>query len=502
MSQPERSTSPPGGSPWTRGDRIALGVLAAVVLGSLPFLVHPWFDPMPDASMYLVTARSLLAGEGYSMLGEPFHVRPPGMAVLFAGLLATFGQDFQVLNTVIASFGALLVLCLFVLYRPSLGGTVAAAVGLVLWFSPPFRMFSNQLLSDVPGAALLFVALVVDRWVRRGGAGRDVLLGLSLAAATYVRTMAVLALPAIVLARWLERRRDGGEAGRPARLALFAAVALACLAPWQVRQARIEPAIPAEQTMVYSYSTGMFREDVGDPNSRRLTALEILDRSVRRRFTQLAGTAGHRLDSLEFDPGAMAWSALFLVALAWRLVRRREATELFALGSMAVLSVYFGYQERLFLPVYAVLLPAGADLVRTLAAARVGPRAASGLVAAGLAALLLFDLDLRRDWGGIKKRHNDFVELAAEVNRAFGPEVTLATGSGFHYQVYLDRPVWSLSLVERRDGRQAVEELMAEKGIDVVLLWRRFKQDRELTNWLPEGREAIEIGPAVAVRVR
>ena len=121
---------------------------------------------------------------------------------------------------------------------------------------------------------------------------------------------------------------------------------------------------------------------------------------------------------------------------------------------------------------------------------------------AGLLAVALFDLDLRRDWGAIKKRHNDFTELATQVNDQFGPEVVLATGSGFHYQVYLGRPVWSLTFVERRGGRRTVEELMDAKGVEVVLLWRRFKQDRELVNWLPQGRSAIEIGPAVAVHVR
>ena len=67
-------------SPWSRVDRGVFALLAAETLGSLPLLVHPWYDASGDASLYLVTAQSLLDGEGYRYLDEPFVVRPPGFS--------------------------------------------------------------------------------------------------------------------------------------------------------------------------------------------------------------------------------------------------------------------------------------------------------------------------------------------------------------------------------------------------------------------------------------
>ena len=71
-------------SGWPRRDRVALAALVALVLGSLPFLVHGFYDPVSDAGLYLLLSRSLAAGEGYRFLGEPFVLRPPGFAVLLA----------------------------------------------------------------------------------------------------------------------------------------------------------------------------------------------------------------------------------------------------------------------------------------------------------------------------------------------------------------------------------------------------------------------------------
>ena len=51
-------------------DRAALATLVALALASLAWLVHPWFDAVNDAALYLLTAKALAAGEGYSYLGE------------------------------------------------------------------------------------------------------------------------------------------------------------------------------------------------------------------------------------------------------------------------------------------------------------------------------------------------------------------------------------------------------------------------------------------------
>ena len=123
---------------WTRKDKLALTVLAVLVLLSLPFLVHPWFDVVNDAGTYIITARSIAEGDGYSYLGHVFQLRPPGFSYLLAPLIALFETDFLVLNLFVSLFGAAGVLLLFCHQRAYLGGPLAALVSLTLWLNPGY----------------------------------------------------------------------------------------------------------------------------------------------------------------------------------------------------------------------------------------------------------------------------------------------------------------------------------------------------------------------------
>ena len=94
-ARPSAPLDPP---PWTRLEKRAFALLAIGLLASLVWTVHPWYDPENDASMYVATARALVGGEGYSYLGMPFSMRPPGWPVLLAPLIATLGTSFLALN--------------------------------------------------------------------------------------------------------------------------------------------------------------------------------------------------------------------------------------------------------------------------------------------------------------------------------------------------------------------------------------------------------------------
>ena len=79
--------------PW-RDERSLWPLLAliGVMLVSLFWLVDSYFESMWDAVVYVLTTRSLVAGEGYALYGEPFHLRPPGFSLLFAPILALFPE--------------------------------------------------------------------------------------------------------------------------------------------------------------------------------------------------------------------------------------------------------------------------------------------------------------------------------------------------------------------------------------------------------------------------
>lgn len=504
------ATAAAGERPWSRADRLALAVLVVAAAASLPFLSHAWYDATNDGSMYLSSARSLLAGEGYSFLGEPFTIRPPGMAVLLAPLLAWFGQDFRVLNLAVGASGVLAVALFFVLLRSRLGWRFALLGALLLWTNTGLRRSSTQLMSDVPGLAALLLVLVAERGCRRRpGLGRELWLGLLVAAASYLRTINVLLVPAIALARLLERaRRPDGLSWRRtflARVVPFAGVALACLLPWSVRNALVAPPPPADQTFLHSYGTGMWHEDPGDPSSRRLGPGEVLAR-IPTRAAQVVEVLGSRqsvtipsryrflalgaplAEERREDLATRACGVLFLLAAAACLYRRRAPEDLFTWLTLGVLSVYFGFDDRLCLPVFVLALGAllelavgGARGLRGTSFGRLGPMAL-GLF---LGAWIALDFHAREGWERTRAQHEAFARIAAEAAPLLHQGDRVGSAVGWHYGVYLERPVfgfhWAMKRVE--DDFEEVERVIDRRRVNVVLLSPLVPADQRLIGY-------------------
>ena len=251
-------------------------LLLAATIGSLGVLVHPWYDPTYiDASMYIGTARSLAAGEGYQYLGAPFHLRPPGFSVLIAPIIALFGTNFYALNLSVSLLGLAGVLFLYAHARTRLHWTLAVLLSLLVWLQPTYRQLCNSVLSDVPGAAAMLGCLWLDRWAARSGHRRDWVLGVCIAGACYLRTINLMLLPAVLLSRLLLDRARGSETPFPplrVRLRsalLVSAIALVALLPWFVSNSPASGGGPADQTRNYSYGTVMFHTDVGDPSRNK-----------------------------------------------------------------------------------------------------------------------------------------------------------------------------------------------------------------------------------------
>lgn len=488
---------------WSGSALIALGALVAGVLASLVALVHPWYDATNDASMYIACARSILAGEGYTFLGEAFRIRPPGLSVLIAPVIAVVGTDFQALNLYVSLFGALGVVLLYVYQRSRLGWVPALAVAAALWLNPGYQRSCNQVMSEMPGVALMLLALCIERWAARAPKPRarllrEVLLGASIAAAAYVRTVNVLLAPAIVLAR-LVRRPEADEAGSGSvRLALrtvpAAAVAVLLLVPWSVRNGNVEPPPPADQTYLYSYVTGLVHADAGDPRSPRLSVGEVLAR-VPGQAGKTVEVLGSRMKAvlplrngqlahggewtIERDRGPLVWAtALALLAGSLvALVRRREAAELFTWMALGVIAIYFGFDDRLLMPVYVLALPATVGAALDIARRFTRERVAVAAVTACVVALAALDFSPRADWPRIRRQHEAFVAIAEAAERELPHDARLAAPVGWHYGVYLERDVFSLQWSVIRAARtanegeaQAIERTLDAHGLDAVLV--------------------------------
>jgi hypothetical protein len=471
---PDRQRSPAAtAAPWTATEKVALFALIVGSSASLIWLVHPYHDLPFDASVYILTAQAILSGEGYSYLGEPFTLRPPGFPLLLTPVLALFGSQPLALNLWASLFGVSCVALLFVYFRPRLGVPLSVAVALAVWLNPSFQRWSTQAMSDVPGAALMLGCLVLDRWARRDPfPRRDLVLGLALAAATYVRSINVFLLPAILVARWLRRGEpDGGTEplARFVRLraSILIAVTLVALAPWSVRNAILAPDGPAEQTRNYSYRTAMFHTDPGDPGSPLVAPGEILAR-VPVRLGEILPLLGSRMKTREAGPVSVGLGMIGLVAWCFVLVRRRGAGEIFAGAALVVLSVYFVMLTRLVLPVYLLVLGAVAE-----AALRAGNRLVPGRVAALGVTLLVtllavYDFDPRAGWKEIERRHALHTSVGRYLASAYPEETALAAVEAAPLSVHAGRPVYGLKPALRRSGVAGAVEVLRRHGVGAV----------------------------------
>lgn len=495
-------------------NRRATWTLAALVLGcalSLIWLVHPWYEASGetnDASIYLACAKSLLAGDGYSYLGDPFTLRPPGFSVLLLPVLALRGVDFHALNLLIASFGVLAVACLFVHQQRRLGTLLAFAVAASLWLNPGFEHYCNRVMSDVPGTALLLLGLVLERWAsRRESTGRDMLVGLFVGLSSYVRSVNIVIAPAIVCARLCARWKSGERGGWGRfvleRCVVPLVVPMLVVLPWALRNAANPPELPIDQTFVHSYSVALLHTDTADPSSPLVPAGELLGRAGDN-FAAIAGSIGERMRDVE--PNAASWivgAVVGLLALA-AAVRRCEVDDFALLGSLAAFSISIEVRERYVLPLYVLALPAALDTLRWLAARWTGERIARIALTALVVLVTALDSAPRAYWQKVRDNHDEDALNCAEIARIVEPDAVLASSVGWHLSVYLDRPIYSLLPRLKHKGRNdAAEEVISRRSVDTVVCLRERLFDEAIIKLMRQTYGPPKSsGNALAWRVR
>ncbi len=474
---------------WDRRAKLGLLIVLLVTLASLPFLVHSWFeatDETNDASIYVASARALLAGEGYSYLGQPFTVRPPGMSLMLAAIFALRGADWFAVNLLVSLFGVACVSLLYFHAQRRVGAALACLAALVVWFSSPFQAQCNQAMSDVPGAALLLGCLAIERWASaRASWKRDLVLGVAIGLSTYMRSVVILLIPAIaaarVLAEWSRSRPDGARGWLRfalRHLAPFALAAIAVKMPWDVRCALHHPVPPVDQNFLFDYSTAMWHVDGGDPSSPR-RELSSIAGNVPGRAERISALLGGHLLPGTVDAPAVALGVVALVMIAGIAWRRRDGAEFFALVLFGVLLVYFGFRDRLALPLWLIALPATVDGFLLLARPKLAPAIARGIAGLFLVLLPVLGFRPRSEWSQIEGQHEFYVRYAAEVAAAVPREQRVATQIGWHLSVYLDRPVWSLFFAAKRaGGLQGAFEAIEKYEIDAIALSPRVVSDR------------------------
>ncbi len=114
---------------------LALGLLAA----AYGLLLNRYWSPGGDSELFVVIARNLVRGRGYTYNGQPVTITPPGWPLLLAGLLkvsaAFLWLKLCLIGMILASAGLnYLVLRRFASGR--LAGAVVVLVGLLGWVYP------------------------------------------------------------------------------------------------------------------------------------------------------------------------------------------------------------------------------------------------------------------------------------------------------------------------------------------------------------------------------
>lgn len=479
-------------------------IVALAALATLAWRVHPWYDPVNDASMYIACARSLARGEGYSYLGEPFTIRPPGFSALLAPFVA--GRDFDplVLNWLTSLFAVACLTLFFAWTRSRTGTWVAAGLAALVWLNPLIERFANQTMSDLLGVGLVFACLLLERWAgARPSLARDAVLALSIGLSAWVRTLSVLLVPAVIAGRIAERVAKGerGDWLGFARRKLLVVALIPCLVflPWSLRNASLGERAATDQTMLHSYSTGMWHSDRGDPESPRVSLTQVLAR-IPERSAQMFSLLATNLQSLAAGRWVRACGALLLALALWTAARRRETADFFLLATLALLAIYFGFRERLLFPVWLLVLSNAAATVISIAEHWLKPRVARAALGVALFAVALSLAAPRHYWPEVERTHALYEQFARGVEAAVPQEMRIAAMIGWHYEVFLDRPVHNLGFAYRRprgtngiSGTEGIEELLQRRSIDAIVAARADPAAAEVRAWLRSRFESSQL---------
>jgi|ETNmetMinimDraft_26_1059896.scaffolds.fasta_scaffold27883_2 hypothetical protein len=442
-----------------RRARVAGIAIVFAALASLPWLVLDTVDPVlrtGDGAIYQLAAAAILDGEGYSYLGEPFVIRPPGFSLFLIPVVSLAKHSQWLINGYVSLMGLAGIVLIYGFYRKQLGWMAAAGLAIVCWLNPGFRELSNAVMSDVPGLGLLFGCFLLERWADAKPSGkRDLILAVVIGSSAYVRSALLLLAPAIVLARlfrYYAKRREAGT-GRRAGLLLILLVPVLILAPWMWRDANADRQVPVEHTLFHSYPVAMFQADGADPSSPPISSAKFAKR-VKKRIRDISKTLNGRLQGRDAGAAYPFIAILGVGCWIWVAVRRRSSAEIYAGTLLILYSVYFGFAPRLVLPLYVLLLGCVIQAALWSSQRLVGRERSQQFVLACLVVLAVVDFSPREGWQEIRARAADNALLAEYLEQEFAPGEALGSDFGGHLSLALDRPVYSLRWSTIRGGQQ------------------------------------------------
>ena len=139
-----------------------------IIVGAMTFLwhvltLHAGHNWGGDFAQYILHARNILAGKGYSggIMVDNRVLFPPGFPLLLAPGLKLFGMNFKIFKVwnVICWYGTAALL--YDQFRKSFGRAIAALCAFFLVVNAYFFSFKQNILSDIPFVFFVWAALAV-----------------------------------------------------------------------------------------------------------------------------------------------------------------------------------------------------------------------------------------------------------------------------------------------------------------------------------------------------
>ena len=238
-------------------ERSARAALLAILLIGLAIRLTLWFgcrnDPIHiwDERDYHALAVNLVEHGEYTFQpgGTPTSLRPPLYPAFVAGIYSLFGVE----NVAAVRFAQIILSLLTVLvaYRLALEATsqrVANWTAALVCFYPSLLIYNNLLLSETLFTLLLTSACwMLVRGLTTSSLGWTVLSGVLLALAALTRSAVWLAPPFVAL--FLLLTWTGPRSQRWVAAALFIAAFAVTIAPWSIRNSRLQQTFVAIDVM-------------------------------------------------------------------------------------------------------------------------------------------------------------------------------------------------------------------------------------------------------------
>jgi 4-amino-4-deoxy-L-arabinose transferase-like glycosyltransferase len=319
------------------GGRAMLYAFAAALLLRLVWTMAVPIVPISDSHAYDIFARNLAAGHGYGWEPDkPSAFWPVGTSAIYAFLYWLVGHAYFAIALFQVAVGVGIVVVAALLARRWLGEGVATVTAWLLACWPLLIQYTTILASE-----LYFLLFLLSAYWLASMPGRAVSLrgwssGVFLAAANYVRPIALLMPPLLFL-------KEAGE-GPTRRQALLACAVcilttLACIAPWSARNWLV-----FDRFVLISTNGGsnlwMGNNPDGDTGYMRLPKLDIENEADRDRVFRDRATAFIREDPLSFVKRSLKKAVVLhdreSIGVAWN---EQGLTKRFGAGVLTPLKV-------------------------------------------------------------------------------------------------------------------------------------------------------------------